>query len=293
MKNRKNHPTWARILHNPYPVLYHRWKSVIVVALIVFLILAVFQPFGISAIEEHKLVVLVGFAAVTAIIQLIPTFLLPALFPRYYREQRWTVGKQILNMLLLLLLIGVGNWLYSAFVFDYPLHWRSLLVFIEITFMVGVIPLGFYTLINQNHLLAHHLREAVEINAHLQQPASAEQAEACPVLFQGGTKESLEVNAGDILYVEADGNYIRIVFRKDGKVVNRLLRATMKQAEDSVASCPYLLKCHRAFLVNVRAVVKVNGNSQGYRLLLEGCADEVPVSRAYSKVVKEAIEQSS
>ncbi|MGG6496574.1 UNVERIFIED_CONTAM: LytTR family transcriptional regulator, partial [Bacteroidetes bacterium 56_B9] len=49
-------------------------------------------------------------------------------------------------------------------------------------------------------------------------------------------------------------------------------------------------RCHRAFLVNIRMVVKVDGNSQGYKLNLEGCEEDVPVSRAYAKEVKALIE---
>ena len=110
------------------------------------------------------------------------------------------------------------------------------------------------------------------------------------LLFQGGIRESLELDSKDLLYVESNGNYIRVNYQKAGKNVQCLLRATMKQAEEVTAVCPLVLKCHRAFLVNIRKVVKVNGNSQGYRLLLEGCPEEIPVSRGYSKQVKELIE---
>lgn len=53
---------------------------------------------------------------------------------------------------------------------------------------------------------------------------------------------------------------------------------------------PFIIRCHRAFLVNIRMVVKVDGNSQGYKLNLEGCEEDVPVSRAYAKEVKALIE---
>ena len=64
----------------------------------------------------------------------------------------------------------------------------------------------------------------------------------------------------------------------------------MKQAEAAVASAPFIVRCHRAFLVNLHQVAKVDGNSQGYRLRLEGCAEEVPVSKGYAKSVKALIE---
>ena len=100
------------------------------------------------------------------------------------------------------------------------------------------------------------------------------------------------MEAGHFLYAEAEGNYIKVNYRSagSGKIVQKLLRLTMKQAEEAMAACPFIIRCHRAFLVNVRQVVKVDGNSQGYRLRLEGCEEEVPVSRAYSKEVKRLIE---
>ena len=100
------------------------------------------------------------------------------------------------------------------------------------------------------------------MNLHLQRsvlPAeSVETTQDSPfLLFQGGIRESLELDSKDLLYVESNGNYIRVNYQKAGKNVQCLLRATMKQAEEVTAVCPLVLKCHRAFLVIVRMVVKV------------------------------------
>lgn len=111
------------------------------------------------------------------------------------------------------------------------------------------------------------------------------------IVFSGGTKESFELIASDLLYVEAEGNYVKIVYRKNEKCTQKMLRATMKQVEEVSRPFSYIVKSHRAFLVNVCAVSKVSGNSQGYRLFLYDCEDSIPVSRAYSKEVKMLIEK--
>ena len=54
-------------LNSPYPVFYQRWKIAVISSVIVFLILAFLQPFGISSIEHHKLGILLGYMAVTAV----------------------------------------------------------------------------------------------------------------------------------------------------------------------------------------------------------------------------------
>ena len=48
-------------LQSPYPVAYQRWKVVLISSLVVFLILLVLQPFGISGIRQHKFWILVGY----------------------------------------------------------------------------------------------------------------------------------------------------------------------------------------------------------------------------------------
>lgn len=160
--------------------------------------------------------------------------------------------------------IAIGNWIYSTFVFGWGLRWDVFCAFALFTLVIGLFPTVLFILLNQNRLLAIHLKEATEMNLHLQRsvlPAeSVETTQDSPfLLFQGGIRESLELDSKDLLYVESNGNYIRVNYQKAGKNVQCLLRATMKQAEEVTAVCPLVLKCHRAFLVNVRKVVKVNG----------------------------------
>ena len=284
-----------RYLQSPYPVVYQRWKVVLISSLVVFLILLVLQPFGISGIEGHKFWILLGFMGVTAVFLSIPVYLFACLFPEFYKEEGWTVWKQIVNLLMVILFIAVGNWLYSTFVFGWGLRWDVFCVFALFTLVIGLFPTVLFILLNQNRLLAIHLEEATEMNLHLQRSVSAmesiETAEIVSLLsFQGGTRESMELDSKDLLYIESDGNYIRVNYQKGGRTMQCLLRMTMKQAEEVTGGSPLVAKCHRAFLVNLRKVLKISGNSQGYRLLLEGCPEEIPVSRAYSKQVKELME---
>ena len=106
-------------LNSPYPVFYQRWKIAVISSVIVFLILAFLQPFGISSIEHHKLGILLGYMAVTAVFLCMPVYLFPALFPAYYEDDRWTVGKHILSQVYIFFFIAIGNWLYSAIVFNW------------------------------------------------------------------------------------------------------------------------------------------------------------------------------
>ena len=104
--------------------------------------------------------------------------------------------------------------------------------------------------------------------------------------FVGGSKDAFELEVQNLLYAEAEGNYIKLVYLEGNKVMQKLLRMTMKQAEGIVQSYSSILRCHRAYLVNIHFVARVDGNMQGYRLRLKHCSEEVPVSRAYTKQFK-------
>ena len=115
-----------KLLQTPYPALCKRWKTVVVPSLIVFLIIYLLQPFGISRMETGKLPVLLGYAVVSSAALGIMVYLLPWLFPAYHKEQNWTVGKELLHTLIVCLLIGLFNWLYTAWVFGLSPDWRLL-----------------------------------------------------------------------------------------------------------------------------------------------------------------------
>ena len=99
----------VELWRSPYPTFYQRWKAVVIPSAIIFLILYILQPFGISRIKGSVFGVVAGSALIAAGASGVFTYLLPALFPAYYKEQNWTLGKHVLNLLLMLLLIAVGD----------------------------------------------------------------------------------------------------------------------------------------------------------------------------------------
>lgn len=283
------------LLRSPYPVLGKRWKTVVLPSLLVFFILYFLEPFGISRMEGAKLPVLSGFALVSAAMIAVVVCLLPALFPAWHREERWTLGKDLLSTLLICVLITLGNWCYTAWMFSLPLNLSLLAVCLLWMLVISPFPILIFMMWNRNLQLRHNLQEAMEMNARLAERLREETAaggqsgtDSPRVVLAGGTKETFTLDADTLLYAEAEGNYVRLncLSADGGKRTSKLLRITMKQAEESLAGCIYIIRCHRAYLVNLKRVLKVSGNAQGCRLHLEGCEEAVPVSRAYARAVK-------
>ena len=291
MKEQSIKNIMTRWWREPYPSLVSPWKVVVVPALIIFLVLYLLQPFGIAWIESGKLWVTLGAACISAGVSSVFVWVLPWMFPKYYEERAWTLGKEVSGTLALFLCITVCVWLYVAWLCGVMPGVRLFFTVLLWVLILGAFPTVLFAMWNRNIRLARNLREATELNLRLSQKPEAEETPPATLVFSGGTKEMLEMDARSFLYAESEGNYVRLHYLspKDNRPVSKILRLTMKQAEALVASAPFIVRCHRAFLVNLHQVSKVDGNSQGYRLRLEGCAEEVPVSRGYAKEIKERL----
>ena len=111
------------------------------------------------------------------------------------------------------------------------------------------------------------------------------------IKLTGTTNDSISLQISDLLYVEAVGNYVKVFHLCDGKVRTDMLRATSKQIEDDLHSYPMIIRCHRAFIVNLQQVEQIISKSGSMQLLIKHCHDYLPVSRSNMAQIKETIKK--
>lgn len=110
--------------------------------------------------------------------------------------------------------------------------------------------------------------------------------------FEGNTMSStLEVLPSQILYVESMANYADIWYLDNNVPTHKLLRITLKQVKSLLDSIPFLVQCHRAFIVNLHFVVTMTNRSNSYQLEIFGTDKQVPVSRSYTSGIKERLRE--
>lgn len=108
--------------------------------------------------------------------------------------------------------------------------------------------------------------------------------------LEGDTRDSvLEVNTQNILYVESMANYANIWYMDGDTAVKKTLRITLKQIKENLHDAPFLVQCHRAFVVNLDFVLSVSSRQNGYQLRMFGTDCSVPVSRTYLPMIKERL----
>ena len=280
------------IFKQPFP--HHTsWKSALKTAIgfgvFISVFLLVFRPFGLTAIETSLMVkssLLFGLVTFSCIF--ITNLSLHFFFPQVFSEEKWTTGKQIINVLLVIVLVGLINYLLAHFLFDLNLNWKNLFYYQGIALLVGLLPIIIYTLYVQNHRLQQFKNEAAILQKKLEgkreqehtdiKPAEAASGEAITFENENQT-EKKTVDARHLVYIESASNYIKIFFEQKGELSYAIVRMTMKKAAETINPYSVFFRCHRAYIVNLDKIELVDGNAQGYKLKLQGAPDLIPVSR--------------
>lgn len=109
------------------------------------------------------------------------------------------------------------------------------------------------------------------------------------VTLKGTTSDSITLQIPHLLYIEAVGNYVKVFHLSDGRVRSDMLRTTSKQIEDDLRAYPMIVRCHRAFLVNLGQVEQFVSKSGTMQLLIRHCHEFLPVSRSNMAQIKNAI----
>ena len=205
------------------------------------------------------------------------------LLGRFVREEHWKLYKEIIAIFVVLTVIGVNNFFLRRLIYDNAenasMHY--LLEEIGHAYLVGPLLFLGITLSNFFLLNASHMRQAQDLTvAHTVTPSAKSEGVRLVATVKN---DHFDLIPDNLLYVKADGNYA-VFFVKTAAGVEQLMkRMTLQSTLDQLTKYPFIIRTHRAYVVNVRYVDKVTGNAQGYQLILSGADEQVPVSRMHLK----------
>ena len=176
---------------------------------------------------------------------------------------------------------------------------RQLIFFLALTLALISIIFGLSVLAGKRKkLLAKQEEELKLLNEQLKSlqnvrketpVATAEHAAPTHITFTGSTSDTLSLDIANLVYIEAVGNYVKVYQLLDGKIKNDMLRATLKQIEEQLSAYPMMVRCHRAFIVNLEQVEQIISHTGTTQLVMKNCHDTIPVSRSNMAQIKAAI----
>lgn len=237
-----------------------------------------------STTGPSRLVMLLLFGLSVVVVAMFANVLIPILFPKFYDEDRWTVGKHCLHVLLVLFCISVGNQIVLVLTNNpHPPFWQ---MYLTVT-IIGFFPITLGLFLAEQRRLKRNLAHAQTLNAQLDKLHQPAPVGAAPTLPKGITltsesgKDKLSLLPNQLVYLESVGNYVEVYWLNLMFPQKAVLRNTLKEMEAALQEHPQFFRCHRAFIVNLKAVNKTEGNARGYQLTMSGSGQVIPVSRGY------------
>ena len=200
--------------------------------------------------------------------------------PFFSVKNEWTFIREVLSILLILSGIGISFY-FMGFLMEDPANRWNLPTFFDSCkygFLIGIIPFGFFTLTNYRHLFVTEVsQEFGSENPEVDKISSIKEEKT--QISSRLKKEELSFFPQHFVYAESDGNYVVFHLSDEHQVRTELIRNSMNEIEQQLSGINYIIRIHRAFMVNVKMVRSKKGNALGYRLKLYGTDTEIPVSR--------------
>ena len=268
------------------------------------LAIAIFKPFGLEVWQWQAYIHLLCIFALGLISCFITEIILRYILrmPRSYdRGVSYIIGRnlrfQLINTPLVALLICLyRHFAMSSLVESNQLspsnYLETLAIIAFLSFAIGL----YWRFKFRSRYLAAELEETRQLNEQLKKTQNAlvkgdapQEASDTQVVLSGTTNESVSLDITNLLYIEAVGNYVKVCQLLDGNVKTDMLRATSKQMEENLQAYPLIVRCHRAFLVNLGQVEQIVSNSRTMQLVMKHSHDAIPVSRSNMSQIKEAI----
>ena len=280
----------------------------------VFMVLAIaiFKPFGLEVWQWQAYVHLLCIFALGLFSCFLTEVILRYIvrMPRSYdRGVSYIISRnlrfQCINTLLVSLLICLyRHFAMSSLVggnkLSFSNYLETLVIIAFLSFAVGL----YWRFKFRSRYLATELEETRQLNEQLKKlqtsnagvPRQTEDDtpiggtdQDSKITLEGNTNEHVSLEVSDLLYIEAVGNYVKVCQQQGNEAHTNMLRATMKQMEDSLQAYPMIVRCHRAFMVNLGQVEQISSNSRAMQLVMRHSHDAIPVSRSNVNKLKELL----
>ena len=265
--------------------------------------LAVFKPFGLDAWQWQAYVHLLALGMIGFSICMMTDIILKYVIkmPRSFKKGvEYIIRRNLWFQLINTPLVTLGICLYRHFVLSERVESNhfSAVNFLETLVIIAFcsFAIGLYWRFKfRSKYLAMELEETRLLNEELKKLSMKEAEKTSEKSFQqeitltGTTNETVTLQISHLLYIEAVGNYVKVCHLRNNQVHTNMLRATMKQMEETLHDDPMIVRCHRAFLVSLGQIEQIISHSGSTQLLIKHCHESLPVSRSNMAQVRAAI----
>lgn len=292
-------------LKRPHPFIFTP-MSYLIPGVVVFILMFVLSPFGLSNLPTHSQLLyalLFGLIGIAGVLLTITSLRL--IVPAFMKEEKWTIGKEAL--LVILVIFAISILIYISFLLLGFISENSISLLTDVLFKtigISILPITLLILYEQLTHQKKKLKQARELTQELRQRSvkkSQEKSTEAKGSIESPTTSSsagilleaengnieLRVNPRQLVYLKSDGNYVEVFYtNSEGELKKKLIRNRLKSLLEQLPESVFF-RCHKSYVVNSDHIISVNGNARNLELSLAQCDEPIPVSRSKSDELKQ------
>ncbi|MCX6238546.1 MAG: LytTR family DNA-binding domain-containing protein [Bacteroidia bacterium] len=253
-----------------YNPAHKPWINGLFSAIVVLFIFLLFQPFGMGDKELVLKLTLFPVYSLLAYFYSIANFLIV----RHILKSKkiWTVKNELLSFAIGMLPVTFLVHLLSIWItgdMPFSLYWYfKLLYHVSSLFLVIAVVEFLYYTSKSADIKIEHLSSRIQLVSR--QLDSVKKESGFETVSISLEKVSIEINRNKVVFIKSIGNYLEFFFRESNGQIKRLVkRGRMHEAEKVLEAFPEFLRCHRAFIVNLKQAKQIKGNSKNARLVFD------------------------
>lgn len=274
-------------LKKPYPFnndLRHNAKVVFFIGVAIGLFLFFFEPFNFNEFSlREKFTISSTISLITFAVLSFSMIIIPSYFKKLFSRNTWNVLKEIIWNTWIIISLIIGYYLYFRFNSVFLIQPADVLKIILISFFA----VSILVILNKNRLVKLNLNVALELNRKLM--SKLDSGNDFITVESEYKKDSLRLSVKESILFKSAGNYVEIFYSEKGILKKHLVRTTLKNVESLLLTYNFIFRCHRTYLINKNFIEKVEGDSQGIKLIMKEINFSVPVSRIYLNKLKEIL----
>lgn len=240
----------------------------VILGLFLSAIIILLEPFDTNQYRsDYKILFLLGFGIVFGCAYFIYSWLERM---RYHRINKlWLVRHELTSIFIFFLFSGTLVYLYNRLIINegsYSIgsHWWYL-----------------------THIVLAMIPIITPVLVYLRQKTGERIVPTSPEIAHvigANKREELVLENSQLIYVQANQNYIEIVYiNSDKKTESKTFRQSLSKIHQQA---PFLERCHRSFLVNVNSIQEIKGNSQNAKIYFRHAEGHIPLSKTFYRNIK-------
>ena len=283
-----------KFLNYPYPFYEDTKQSVKICVGIGIFITAFcyfFKPVG---LDQIPVLGQLGYGLVSFLVCSFYIILLPMIWKKQLRTQGWKIYKEILWICTIVTSLAIANYYYSGFFFSPPSNPTETFLFVIFyTGLIALIPAVAIILYKQLFVYKKIISDTQKISSKLALKNLVHQeldkGKSNLKITSDNNNDILELNVDEFYFLSSSGNYVEIFYYRNETPQKKLIRNNISKIEQQLKEFNSIIRCHRSHMINASKINKASGNLQGYQLQFLNFPDTIPVSRSYTKKIKNNI----